>query len=141
MVAWIAGFLGSAFCLGIGVLKLGYSPAEVLWWIGAANLMGVVGPMMTLRAEQSPGFKSRVLSGRWQTWIFLLVTYFGGLLLLVPALQEAQVFFWVVVPLLMSTGLMLNPIFGPLRDWMVRNAQRGLNRQVTEQPRGHMETR
>ncbi|MCM2276923.1 MAG: hypothetical protein NDJ89_02460 [Oligoflexia bacterium] len=122
MSAWISGFLGLALSLWIGTSVLSLEQNDVLWAIVGSNLGGLIGATLTLRAEKVPQLKATLLRGAAGTWAFLAVLYFSILLALAPVMRERNAFFWLVVPVIMSSGLMLNWFFGPLQDWFFRRS-------------------
>jgi|GEM_PF-4314643 len=124
MAAWIVGGCGTFLVGWIGYEKLGISLSNSLLWVGYSNFLALAGALLTLQLEKIVWIKRTLLRGAAGTWGFLTLFYFGLLLLLIPLLREWQVISWMFVPLMMSTGLMMNPFFGPIQDALVRRGQR-----------------
>lgn len=124
MAAWIVGGCG-AFLVGwIGYGKLEIPLSVSLLWVAYSNFVALAGVLLTLQFEKVVWIKRTFLRGAGGTWGFLSLFYFGLLLLLIPSLRELRAFAWMIVPLTMSTGLMLNPFLGPIQDTLVRRSQR-----------------
>lgn len=124
MTAWMIGGLGSVGVAWLGYQKFGVSLGTSLFWIALSNLSGLLAGILTLCLEKISWCKRTLLRGSSRTWAFLLFFYFALLLLFAPGLRDLRVLTWEIVPLLMSTGLMLNPLMGPIQDYLVRRAQR-----------------
>lgn len=124
MFAFMVGVTGAVLSSWIGVSKFGYSLGEALLWVGAVNLVGLVSSLTTLAMERVTRLKTSLLAGGLRTWTVLLILYIGGQLLLIPPMRHLLFFAAMVIPLLMSTGLMIQPIFGPIQDRLIRRSQR-----------------
>lgn len=124
MAAWMIGGLGSVGVAWVGYQKFGVTLGTILYWIGLSNLCALIGGVLTLRLEKVSWCKRTLLRGSNRTWAFLLIFYFASLLLFAPGLRDLRILTSEIVPLLMSTGLMLNPFMGPIQDYLVRRAQR-----------------
>lgn len=124
MAAWITGGLGTVLVVGLASLRFQIPIATSLVWVGISNLVALVAVLWTLRLEKIGWLKRTLLFGSLKTWAFFVTVYFGFLLGLIPPLREWNLLLWMVMPLVMSTGLMLNPLFGPIQDALVRRSQR-----------------
>ncbi len=124
MAAWFVGGLGTLLAGWLGYRELGTSITDVAIWVGISNAVALVGGLLTLQLEKISWIKETLLAGTFRTWVFIVCFYFGFLLILIPELREVRALAWMTPPLLMSTGLMINPLFGPIQDQIVRNAQR-----------------
>jgi len=124
MAAWIVGGVGVLLSAWIGTQRFSFSLLEILAWVGVSNLVALVGALLTLRLEKVSWVKSGILAGTARTWTFLTLVYFGSLLVAVPALREFSVLLRMALPLILSTGLMMPGILGPILDQWVRSAQR-----------------
>lgn len=124
MVPWIVGILGvgGSFWIGRDVAML--APQEILRALIAAQLASVVGGLLTLQAEQVRFLKTRVINSTWKTWTLLLVLYNGIILLFCPPLRELKIYAVMLPLLIMSNGVILTTVFGPIQDWIVRRRQR-----------------
>lgn len=123
MVAWGIGITGLALSAWLGITTFGWQAREVAISVGAANLAALVSGLLVLRLEKVRWIKAHVLTRSLKTWAVLAALFFGLLLALAPPLRVEGVLLRQLIPLLMSTGLMLNPVFGPVQDWLTRRAQ------------------
>lgn len=124
MAAWINGIVGVLASFGIGIAVLGLEGLEVFRCIGASLVAGMLALVLTLKAERIPWIRAHVLNRSLKTWVVFLGLYFGGMLALAPALRDARVLGWLLLPLILCTGFTILA-FGPMQDrWVARNQRR-----------------
>lgn len=129
MAAWIIGVVGAALSFWMGS-NLGFSSGEVALQVAATNLAAFAGGILTLQAEKVTWVKTWVIPDGVRTWLFLAMLYGGIQLAMAPGLRDWEIYLRMALPLVMTTGLMLNPCFGPAQDWLVRRSQRRTREQA-----------
>lgn len=123
MAAFLIGLIGVATSLAIGNLHLGIEVSDIFRAVLASNLAGLIGGTLTLSAERVGWIRARILTRGYRTWALLSVLYFGISLAGAPILRDSLVLAQLALPLIMSTGLMLNALFGPVQDWLMHRRQ------------------
>lgn len=124
LAALTTGTLSSVlvFVIGKGVLSL--DSGDLLLAIFGSNLGGLIGGTLTLQAEKVSWIKNHILRGALPTWSLLVALYFVTLLGVAPAMRELRNFLWLVFPVIMTSGLMIPHVFGPVQDWLMRRSQK-----------------
>ena len=123
MAAWINGIIGILTSFWVGNRILSLDTSEILRCIGASLIAGMLALVVTLKAEHVSWVRRVLLNRSLKTWVLFLSIYFGGLLILAPALRDPRVMGWMIAPLVLSTGFTILG-FGPLQDRWVAQAQR-----------------
>ena len=123
MIAWVNGALGvlSSVWLGTGVLH--FDLKTVLLCVGASVISGLAAVFSVTTGERTPWIRKHILNRSRRTWPTFLVIYFGGVLLLSPALRDSRAFLILVGPLVLCTGFTIL-IYGPIQDRIVARIQK-----------------
>jgi hypothetical protein len=120
--ALINGFIGLGLSLYVGIKHFDCSLSDVLSWVVASNLAGIVALLATLKAESVPWMRQNLLNHTLKTWSFLAILYFFLLVVISPPFQGFNHFFAMLIPLLFSQGFGII-LFGPIQDSLVRRQQ------------------
>src|SRR4051812_38411243 len=98
MVALFNCILGVALSFGAGLGILHLDMDAILRSLLASQVGGLIGLLVTLRAERAPWIRANVLNRSLKTWTFFAAIYFGALLLISPALRDVRVLLWMTFP-------------------------------------------
>lgn len=123
MVALVIGFFGIFLSYSIGHLILDLSIFEISWGILVANIACLLALVFTLQIEKISWIREKVLNQSLKTWILLVAIYFLFLVGFAPQLRNFKNLMWLFVPLLMSEGIMILTVFGPIQDFIVKKTQ------------------
>ncbi|MGK5085559.1 hypothetical protein WDW37_19905 [Bdellovibrionota bacterium FG-1] len=124
MVAVIVGMIASGVSVYCALHVLAWNLEEILWAIVKTNVIGFVVLLTTLAVERQE-FTRRIglMANLTRIWTFFWIVSFGLLFLLEPKLRELHTSQVLLLPLLLSAGLMV-PLFGQAQDAVVRRIQR-----------------
>lgn len=123
IAALVNGLVGLGICLGIGLNLLHMGIGDIFISVLASNLASLLSLLVTLHAERIPWIKENILNRSLKTWGLLSCSYLGLLICLAPPLRQSPHFFYLLAPLVLSTGFAIL-LFGPIQDFLVRRQQR-----------------
>ena len=123
MTAWFNGFLGVILVYAIASLRLGLSEVDAALCVVASNVSGLTSLLLYSAGGRRPWIRKHLLGGPFRTWTLFLIAYFGMMLLMAPALRDAENFKWLLIPVIMTTGFTIL-VFGPIQDELVARSQR-----------------
>jgi hypothetical protein len=124
--------LGTTLSFAIGMRVVHLTAPQIILSVVASQVGGLIGLLVTLRAEKNPTIRKHILNRSLKTWTLLFAVYSGFLLLISPALRDLRAFAWMVVPLMISNGLCIIA-FGPIQDRLVRDEQKRALREAGRQ--------
>lgn len=121
--ALLIGTLGTLLSLWVGGEYFGLSYGGSLWTVFVANCAGLVGLVLTLRAESIPALKKKWLNSGLKTWALIAALYLSMMVTFAPVMRSGLTLLGMFLPNLLSSGYSFL-VFGPIQDRIYRRAQR-----------------